>query len=203
MQRVEFSDGTTWTVDTIRDIVTRGTDGPDNIAGFGTPDVLRGLGGNDTLAGAGGDDRLDGGLGNDTLYGDGNDTLLGGPGDDALDGGLDNDTYLFAPGFGRDTIYDNDWWPAEHRPHCVRGRSEAQGCLRARGMVLTSCSASPAERTRCASTAGSAVVWTMRIRSAKCGLRMAPSGTCHGFSSWSFRERRVRTPSMATTPPTR
>ena len=111
VQRVEFSDGTTWTVDTLRDMVTRGTDGPDNITGFGTPDVLRGLGGNDTLAGAGGDDWLEGGLGNDTLYGgDGNDTLLGGPGDDTLDGGLDSDTYLFAPGFGRDTIYDNDWW---------------------------------------------------------------------------------------------
>lgn len=111
VQRVEFTDGTVWTIDTLRDMVTRGTDGTDNLIGFGTPDLLRGLGGNDTLAGAGGDDRLEGGTGNDTLYGEnGNDTLLGGPGDDALDGGLDSDTYQFARGFGRDTIYDNDWW---------------------------------------------------------------------------------------------
>jgi Ca2+-binding RTX toxin-like protein len=111
VQRVEFTDGTVWTIDTLRDMVTRGSEGTDNLIGFGTPDFLRGLGGNDTLAGAGGDDRLEGGTGNDTLYGEnGNDTLLGGPGDDALDGGLDSDTYQFARGFGRDTIYDNDWW---------------------------------------------------------------------------------------------
>lgn len=111
VQRVEFTDGTVWTTDTLRDLVTRGTEGPDSITGFGTSDVLRGLGGDDTLAGAGGDDRLEGGTGKDTLYGEsGNDTLLGGPGDDALDGGLDSDTYQFARGFGRDTIYDNDWW---------------------------------------------------------------------------------------------
>ena len=111
VQRVEFTDGTVWTVDTLRDMVTRGTDGSDSITGFGTSDLLRGLGGDDTLAGAGGDDRLEGGTGNDTLYGEnGNDTLLGGPGNDALDGGLDSDTYQFARGFGRDTIYDNDWW---------------------------------------------------------------------------------------------
>lgn len=111
VQRVEFSDGTAWTIDTLRDMVTRGTDGPDNLIGFGTPDLLRGLGGDDTLAGAGGDDRLEGGIGNDALYGEsGNDTLLGGPGNDTLDGGLDSDTYQFARGFGRDTIYDNDWW---------------------------------------------------------------------------------------------
>lgn len=111
VQGVEFTDGTVWTIDTLRDLVTRGTTGSDSITGFGTPDLLRGLGGDDTLAGAGGDDRLEGGTGNDVLYGEnGNDTLVGGPGDDTLDGGLDSDTYQFARGFGHDTIYDNDWW---------------------------------------------------------------------------------------------
>lgn len=117
VQRVAFADGTVWTIDTLRDMVTRGTEGPDNLIGFGTDDVLRGQGGNDTLAGASGNDRLEGGTGNDALYGEtGDDTLVGGAGNDTLDGGLDNDTYLFGRGSGQDIIYDNDWWrPATDR----------------------------------------------------------------------------------------
>jgi Ca2+-binding RTX toxin-like protein len=117
VQRVEFGDGTVWTIDTIKDILTRGSEGADNLIGFGTDDVLRGLGGDDTLAGSSGSDRLEGGSGNDTLYGEtGNDTLVGGADTDTLDGGLDNDTYVFGRGSGRDTIYDNDWWrPATDR----------------------------------------------------------------------------------------
>lgn len=117
VQRVEFADGTAWTIDTLKEMVTRGTEGPDTLIGFGTDDLLRGQGGDDTLAGASGGDRLEGGAGNDTLYGEtGDDTLVGGAGDDTLDGGLDNDTYVFGRGAGRDTIYDNDWWrPATDR----------------------------------------------------------------------------------------
>ena len=63
VQRVEFADGSVWTIDTLKDMVTRATEGPDNIIGFGTDDVLRGQGGNDTIAGAGGNDRLEGGAG--------------------------------------------------------------------------------------------------------------------------------------------
>jgi Ca2+-binding RTX toxin-like protein len=117
VQRVEFADGSVWTIDTLKDMVTRGTEGPDNIIGFGTDDVLRGQGGNDIIAGALGNDRLEGGAGSDSLYGEnGDDTLVGGPGDDRLEGGLDNDTYVFGRGSGHDTIYDNDWWrPATDR----------------------------------------------------------------------------------------
>jgi Ca2+-binding RTX toxin-like protein len=110
VQRVEFAHGSVWTIDTLKDMVTRGTEGPDNIIGFGTNDVLQGQGGNDIIAGALGNDRLEGGAGSDALYGEnGDDTLVGGPGDDRLEGGLDNDTYVFGRGSGHDTIYDNDW----------------------------------------------------------------------------------------------
>jgi Ca2+-binding RTX toxin-like protein len=117
VQRVEFSDGSVWTVDTLKEMVTRPTEEADSITGFGSDDVLRGQGGNDTLSGAPGNDRLEGGGGNDALYGDGgDDTLVGGAGDDRLEGGLDNDTYVFGRGSGRDTIHDNDWWrPATDR----------------------------------------------------------------------------------------
>ena len=127
VQRVEFADGTAWTIDTLKEMVTRGTEGPDNLIGFGTDDVLRGQGGDDTLAGASGGDRLEGGAGNDALYGEtGDDTLVGGAGDDTVDGGLDNDTYVFGRGAGRDTIYDNDWWrPATDRVVFEAGVSPA------------------------------------------------------------------------------
>lgn len=81
--------------------------------------------GNDTLDGGNGFDRLDGGSGqdlllggadNDSLFGgDGNDTLDGGgardlvdggPGDDSLTGGAGPDLFVFAPGWGRDTVAD-------------------------------------------------------------------------------------------------
>ncbi len=111
VQRVEFSDGSAWTVDMLKEMVTRGTDGPDSIMGFGSDDVLRGQGGDDTIAGAAGNDRLEGGAGRDALYGEnGDDTLVGGPGDDRLEAGLDSDTYVFGRGSGHDTIVDNDWW---------------------------------------------------------------------------------------------
>ena len=117
VQRFEFADGTTWTVDTIKEMVTRGTEGPDTVLGFGTDDFLRGQGGNDVIAGAAGNDRLEGGSGNDALYGEsGDDVLVGGPGDDRLEGGLDSDTYVFGLGAGQDTIVDNDWFrPATDR----------------------------------------------------------------------------------------
>jgi len=50
---------------------------------------------------------LIGGAGHDNIdAGQGNDALDGGSGNDVLNGGPGNDTYLFAPGFGRDVIYD-------------------------------------------------------------------------------------------------
>ena len=50
---------------------------------------------------------LDGEAGNDTLVGGvGSDSLTGGIGDDSLSGGAGDDTFLFADGFGADTITD-------------------------------------------------------------------------------------------------
>jgi Ca2+-binding RTX toxin-like protein len=46
-----------------------------------------------------------GGAGSDTLSGgDGNDRITGGAGNDSMNGGTGNDTFLFAAGFGSDTI---------------------------------------------------------------------------------------------------
>ena len=50
---------------------------------------------------------LTGGAGNDTLDGRaGDDTLIGGAGNDRLTGGAGSDTFVFAAGFGKDTIAD-------------------------------------------------------------------------------------------------
>jgi Ca2+-binding RTX toxin-like protein len=59
---------------------------------------------------------VDGGKGNDTIIGTrfaddlrggaGNDRLTGGAGNDVLTGGAGNDTFVFAAGFGQDTITD-------------------------------------------------------------------------------------------------
>jgi len=56
--------------------------------------AIHGTGGNDTINGTSGDDILD-----------------GGPGTDTLNGGAGNDTYIFATGYGTDTV--NEWgWDA-------------------------------------------------------------------------------------------
>ena len=58
-----------------------------------------------TLNGGGGNDTLNGGDSDDTLNGgDGNDTLNGSFGNDAMNGGAGNDIFVFAAGFGNDTI---------------------------------------------------------------------------------------------------
>jgi Ca2+-binding RTX toxin-like protein len=76
-------------------------------------DTLSGLDGNDTLNGGANNDTLNGGAGNDTLTGGaGFDTLTGGAGNDSMNGGADNDTFLFAAGFGNDTIGGFDSNPA-------------------------------------------------------------------------------------------
>ena len=60
---------------------------------------------NDNLAGDAGANRLTGGDGNDRLYGrGGNDVLIGGSDDDLLNGGGGLDTFIFADGFGSDTL---------------------------------------------------------------------------------------------------
>ncbi|MBI5898513.1 MAG: RTX toxin, partial [Rhodocyclales bacterium] len=65
--------------------------------------------GADALYGTTDDDALLGFAGDDSLMAHaGNDTLDGGSGNDLLDGGVGNDAYLFARGYGQDTITDHD-----------------------------------------------------------------------------------------------
>ncbi len=76
----------------INDLITalNGSDSDDWMSAWSDSGVtLCGNGGNDTLYGGNGDDVLDGGAGNDWLY-----------------GGNGNDTYIFARGYGNDTIED-------------------------------------------------------------------------------------------------
>ena len=75
------------TVDTSIARTTVGTVNAETLTGGKKSDRLFGLAGNDTLIGAAGDDLLNGG--------EGNDLLTGGKGDD---------TYIFAAGYGQDTI---------------------------------------------------------------------------------------------------
>ncbi len=62
-----------------------------------------------TVDGGDGNDRLIGSAFADDLRGgNGNDTLIGGAGDDMLSGGSGSDHFIFASGFGHDTIVDFD-----------------------------------------------------------------------------------------------
>jgi Ca2+-binding RTX toxin-like protein len=73
--------------------------------GNGSANAITGNAGNDVINGNGGDDTLVGNGGVDSLSGGaGNDTLLGGLGNDVMNGGTGNDIFLFADGFGNDTI---------------------------------------------------------------------------------------------------
>ncbi|SDW91565.1 calcium-binding protein, partial [Nitrosomonas communis] len=130
LDAIEFSDGTSWDVVTVKQKTLQGTSGADNLTGFASNDTIDGLEGNDSLNGAAGNDTLLGGAGNDILSGsdgndvlegsDGSDMLYGGAGDDTLRGGsgsndsltgdAGNDTYLFKIADGKDTInnYDTD-----------------------------------------------------------------------------------------------
>ena len=104
LNAIEFNDGTSWDLATIKQMVLQGTVGADNITGFATDDTIDGLDGNDTLSGAGGADTLSGGEGNDTLNGGtDNDTLDGGIGNDTLYGNNGDDN--LQGGDGQDNIY--------------------------------------------------------------------------------------------------
>jgi Ca2+-binding RTX toxin-like protein len=83
VQRVQFADGSVWTMDDLKAIVFAGTTGNDSINGTWQADTVSGGTGHDQLMGLGGNDRLDGGAGDDTLSGgSGRDTLIGGAGND-------------------------------------------------------------------------------------------------------------------------
>ena len=86
----------------------RGSYGNDYLYGGAGNDILYGENGNDTSFGGEGDDVLYGDIGDDILHGEsGNDTLDGGTGNDILKGGEEEDTYVFAKGYGNDTIIDS------------------------------------------------------------------------------------------------
>jgi len=91
-----FADGSLLTYQELleRGLTLPGTGGNDSLNGSLLDDVLSGFGGDDQLDGLGGDDTLDGGLGTDRLF-----------------GGQGNDTYVFAPGYGQDTVLDVDSTP--------------------------------------------------------------------------------------------
>lgn len=91
VDNIEFADGTSWNIDTVKYLVQQGTAGNDVLYGYGIDDTLQGLAGNDTLYGNGG-----------------NDTLIGGQGNDRLVGGGGNDTYVYRQGDGNDTVSNYD-----------------------------------------------------------------------------------------------
>jgi Ca2+-binding RTX toxin-like protein len=91
LERLLFADGSAWDW---RELQRR------LLAGTPADDILRGSQEADAISGAEGNDQLLGGAGDDTLH--------GGPGDDVLMGEAGSDRYLFAPGFGRDRIFNDD-----------------------------------------------------------------------------------------------
>ncbi|WP_228743175.1 calcium-binding protein [Marinobacter sp. F4218] len=124
---IQFSDGTTWDLAMIMNMVNETTElddkvyfdseadivfglaGDDLIAGGAGKDTLYGDGGSDELLGEEDNDFLFGGKGDDRLEGgSGNDTLTGGHGNDRLEGGDGSDIYRYAIGDGQDVI-DNSY----------------------------------------------------------------------------------------------
>ena len=80
---------------------------PGIITGTNRAEVLDGKGGDDFLFANAGNDKLFGGEGDDMLDGGrGRDRLDGGVGDDTLTGGVGIDTFVFAKGYGHDTVTD-------------------------------------------------------------------------------------------------
>jgi trimeric autotransporter adhesin len=130
VETIQFSDGTQWGYDIIKEKgrYMTGTEANDTMKGIPDLDeVMYGLGGNDTMFGAAGNESMYGGDGSDVMDGDsGNDYLYGGAGDDELagdldddilvggtgndylDGGSGSDVFLFRKGDGQDTIVDRN-----------------------------------------------------------------------------------------------
>ena len=93
IERVEFTDGTLWTVSDLFNRISTivGTSGPDTLFGNQNNNLIQGLEGDDFLSGQAGDDVLDGGAGNDRVFGD-----------------AGNDTYVFGRGGGQDILVSYD-----------------------------------------------------------------------------------------------
>ena len=73
---IQFADGTTWDVDTVKEKVLQATDGDDVLIGTSISDTLNGYGGNDRIFGRADADVLDGGSGDDQIAGEAGDDLL-------------------------------------------------------------------------------------------------------------------------------
>ena len=87
---VQFTDGTSWDAERIKDLILTGSGQGGKLQGFtDRNDVMTGAEGSQLLVGLGGDDTLD-----------------GGPGSDRLKGGGGSDTYRFGLGSGADTLFD-------------------------------------------------------------------------------------------------
>jgi Ca2+-binding RTX toxin-like protein len=84
-----------------------GTRKSDTLFGTSTADRIYGLERGDSLIGFGAADRLFVGSGNDELWeSDSNDVANGDGADDKLGGGGGSDDYIFADGWGHDTVVD-------------------------------------------------------------------------------------------------
>ncbi|MBD9425934.1 calcium-binding protein [Pseudomonas sp. PDM15] len=109
LEEIRFADGTSWSVDQVKELALRSTGGDDNLTGYASDDQFNGGAGNDYLSGAAGNDVLGGDAGNDNLNGgNGNDVLDGGAGNDSLSGDAGSDVYRFSRGWGQDTVSNND-----------------------------------------------------------------------------------------------
>jgi Ca2+-binding RTX toxin-like protein len=94
-------------IETVRNLISEGTDGDDILNGLAGNDYLEGGAGHDVLTGGEGADHIHGGSGNDSATGDdGDDLLSGGYGDDKLSGGYGDDTLI--GGAGHDNIQGSD-----------------------------------------------------------------------------------------------
>lgn len=96
LQKISFSDGSSWDLNAIIQRALQGTSGNDNLNGTVLDDSLSGLDGNDQLFGQSGNDSL--------IGGNGNDSLDGGSGNDVLTGGSGINVYQFGKGDGQDSI---------------------------------------------------------------------------------------------------
>ncbi|WP_176223198.1 calcium-binding protein [Aurantimonas sp. 22II-16-19i] len=107
---LNYASGSEIGVDRIFEMeVANGGTGDDSLTGSDTTVGLYGNAGNDTLLGGTGNNTLEGGDGEDVIRGfAGFDKITGGAGDDTLTGDFNADTFIFANGFGKDTITDFD-----------------------------------------------------------------------------------------------
>ncbi|WP_449126298.1 calcium-binding protein, partial [Pseudomonas viridiflava] len=104
LEKIQFEDGSFWTVEHVRTMSGQSTDGNDQLWGDAGDNSINGGQGDDLLYGLTGDDILEGGAGNDIIYGaDGVDSVSGGDGQDNLYGGAGAD--LLAGVSGNDNLY--------------------------------------------------------------------------------------------------